>query len=803
MNRFRFAAIPSMARFLLLMVLTVLLLQSVSLVSAVQAQTSPDASSEERQEASNEAQTSDEENDDEANDEDEETSGDEENEADVELGSVVKAGPAGQYVLEFNRSPVVQDRLRFEGIYDEARLWFTRPRNWEPESVRVLLRYRHSAALYATRSNMSVLINGTTIGSAPLNRKQGELGEAVFEIPARLIRDYNELVVAALQNNSPTCTQDPYDPSLWSEVLPDSKVVFDFQPQPISLNLQQYPYPIVDELSLEPNRVTYVQPKSMTDEWLTAASRLHSSFGRTLEYRPLETRLVNTIAQTKADEALVIIGTPEDQPGLADLDLPLSLNSGSFSDDAGNVLSSDAGILMMTTALDDDVPVLVVTGNGMEGVMKAAQFLVQGQDEAIATGRVTIVEELTDIPSPALRDWPDYLPTSDTFYLKDLRTNSQQPIEDVTVWGSQSPALEVDFHALPDDQILSGSTMNLVYSYGPQINPLTSQVEVTLDGVAVGGERLRSEDGGDRETIKFDLPPNAIAPYSRMRINFRLDPRERRSCSRVTDQQLWGTIHTDTQFEVKREAAAWLPDLKLLQYGFPFAAPQDLSQTAIALPDQPTDNDLLLLLEVSERLGRLSKADSIKLSVYQGDNLDEDIKQANHLIAIGEYDQFPLPEVFEEKGFRLGSSASRRYAQTSVQTPVDKEGVMKQVRSPWNDEKVLLALSGQTSDGIDQVRDLLDRDTLFYQIEGDTVLISQTDPNPPAYDPDNYSIRSLKQVRQQKTSIEADTKPVLRNLRQHWLFISAAVIAAALIFYGIAQHLLKQLVKKAASGKDA
>ncbi|MEB3181197.1 MAG: hypothetical protein VKL59_19505, partial [Nostocaceae cyanobacterium] len=40
--------------------------------------------------------------------------------------------PAGtkQYVLEFNRSPVVGNRFRLNGIYDEARLGFTRPRNW-------------------------------------------------------------------------------------------------------------------------------------------------------------------------------------------------------------------------------------------------------------------------------------------------------------------------------------------------------------------------------------------------------------------------------------------------------------------------------------------------------------------------------------------------------------------------------------------------------------------------------------------------------------------------------------------------
>lgn len=708
---------------------------------------------------------------------------------------ILQPAAAGQYVLEFNRSPVVQDRLRFEGIYDEARLWFTRPQNWEPTSVRVLLRYRHSAALYATRSNMTVLVNGTSIGSVPLNRKQGELGEAVFEIPARLIRDHNELVVAALQNNSPTCTQDPYDPSLWSEVLPDSKLVFDFQPQPVALNFQQYPYPLVDVLSLEPNRVTYLKPNQLEETWLTAASRLQSSLGRVLEYRPLETQLVDRLDQVTADDGLIIIGTPTAQPTLTGIDLPLELQDKQFVDGNNQPLAPDVGVLMMTTALNDQVPVLIASGNGPEGVAKAAQFLVQNRTEAIATGQAILVNQLATTPTPPPRDWPDYLPIDDTFQLQELNTFTGQSFEDVTVWGSQAPALEFDFQALPDDRFLPGSTMNLTYSYGPQVNPLTSQVEVTVDGVAVGGERLRSEDGGHRESIRLDLPPDLVKPYSKMQINFRLDPRERRSCSRVTDQQLWGTIHADTQFNLMREVSAWLPDLKLLQYGFPFAAPQDLSQTAIALPDQPTDLDLRVMLEISERLGRLSEAESVQLSTYRVSELPEAVKAENHLVAIGVQAAFPFADVFDQSGFQLNSASARQYADTHIQTVGDEEGVVKQVPSPWNEDRVLLALSGQNATGLDRVRELLDQDSLFYQLEGDTVLVSANESTPEAYDPDDYSITVLRETKQQKVSLETRPDKILLTLQRHWLFLSAGAIAAALVFYGIAQHVLKRLAK--------
>ncbi|WP_346293771.1 cellulose biosynthesis cyclic di-GMP-binding regulatory protein BcsB [Sphaerothrix gracilis] len=706
---------------------------------------------------------------------------------------IVAAAPAGQYVLEFNRSPVVEERLRFEGIYDEARLWFTRPRNWQAQTIKVLLRYRHSAALYATRSNMTVLVNGTSIGSVPLNRKQGELGEAIFEIPARLIRDYNEVVVAALQNNSPTCTQDPFDPSLWSEVLPDSKLVFDFEPQPIPLDFEQYPYPLVDTLSLEPNKIAYLKPSTVAETWLTAASRLHSSLGRTVDYRPLETRLVDELGKLEADERLVVIGTLAEQPALADLALPLPLKADKFLDGEGQPLPDDIGVLVLTTALEQQVPVLVATGNGAAGVAKAAQFLVHSEAASIATGQAILVQQLAEAPSPEPRRWPKYLPTEPSFELQELTTFNQKTFEDVTVWGSQAPALEFDFRALPDDQFLPGSFMRLSYSYGPQVNPLTSQVEVTIDGVAVGGERLRSEDGGYKESIKLNLPTELIQPHSKMQVNFRLDPRERRSCSRVTDQQLWGTIHGDTQFQLAREVAAWLPDLKLLQYGFPFAAPQDLSQTAIVLPNQPSNRDLAVMLEVSERLGRLSQAKSVQLSAYRADQLDPTTQQTQHLIAIGTEDNFPLPEAFEQSGFQLGSALLRQWQQSQIQPLSDEEGLVKQMRSPWNSQRMLLALSGQTETGLDHVQQLFNRDALFYQLEGDTVLIRATGADVEIYDPAAYSLTVLRQASQQRTSLEKSPRQLWVRLQRHWLFLAAGTIATALVFYGIAQQLLKRL----------
>ncbi|MGJ3248311.1 MAG: cellulose biosynthesis cyclic di-GMP-binding regulatory protein BcsB [Elainellaceae cyanobacterium] len=706
-----------------------------------------------------------------------------------------EAGDGQQYILEFNRSPVVGNRLRLTGIYDEARLQFTRPRNWEPQTVKVLLRYRHSAALYATRSNLTVLVNGTSVGSVPLNQPQGELGEAVFDIPTHLIKNYNELIVAALQNNSPTCTQDALDPSLWTEVMPDSKLVFDYQPQPISLDFSRYPYPIYDELKLEPNQIAYLLPSAPDQSWLTSASRLQASLGRIAEYRVLDTRLVSTLEELNDDERLIIVGTPDSQPALAGLDLPIALENNRFLDGDGQAIANDTGILMLAAAQNNQVPVLVATGNSADGVAKAIQFLAQPGDRQIATGNAIFINEVTPVVSADPRAWPDYLPLDDSFQLHDLKNFNEQSYDDVTVRGSHSPALIVDFHALPDDQFLAGNFMTLRYSYGPQVNPLTSLVEIQLDGVSVGGRRLSSVDGGDRETLRVELPADQITPQSQIQVNFRLDPRERRSCSRPTDQQLWGTIHSDTSFDLNRENVVRLPDLNLLRTGFPFAAPQDLSSTAIVLPDQPSNADIGTLLAFAERLGRLSEADSLKLEVYPNSELPDEVRDNQHLVGVGTQDRFPFAEAFETDGFRLQDLFTRQWQQSTIQTLPDTEGLIKQIISPWNQERVLLALSSQTDEGLSQVQDLLSVDALFYQLEGDTVLISTNEEDPSPYETDAYNLEFLEQapVREEIASKDFPSQ-LKRFVRGNWIVLGGGIVAAALILYGVVQLYLKRVI---------
>jgi hypothetical protein len=240
-----------------------------------------------------------------------------------------------------------------------------------------------------------------------------------------------------------------------------------------------------------------------------------------------------------------------------------------------------------------------------------------------------------------------------------------------------------------------------------------------------------------------------------------------------------------------------LPNLELLRSGFPFAAPQDLSSTAIVVPDSPSNTDLLTLLAFSERLGRLSQADSVKLNVYTADGVPANIRKTHHLVGIGTRNKFPFPQALESGNFRLSDAFSRQWNQASIQTLPDTDGVIKEIISPDNSDRVLLALSAQTDKGLDRVRQIINKDPWFFQLREDTVLISSDRPNPSPYEPDAYKLEFLRRAPSTKRIENVSLlSKVSRFLQERWFLLPAGIIAIALLLYGIAQLYLKRLTDK-------
>jgi len=706
------------------------------------------------------------------------------------------SGPLSRYILEFNRSPIVGNRLQMRGVYSERRLGFTRPRGWDVKTAKALIRYQHSPDLLPERSNLIVRVNGTSVGSVPLTETNGEIGEFLVDIPANLVQDYTEITLVAQQNNDKTCS-DPADPMLWTEVMPDSKIVLDYEPQAIALDFASFPYPFFDPLALDANRVTYVMPKEIDQTWMTAAARFQASMGRQADYRPLTTNMVEDFDNLAWNDRLVVIGTPENQPLLKELALPINQANGKFFDSNNkDPLPDDVGVLMLATVPESGNPVLIISGNGPKAIERGIQTLQSQDGSALSNRSINFISNDKSLSSPEPRNWPGHLPTEDKFTLSALKQADGKPFKDVTVRASSAPPIEIDFHALGDDYFLRGNAMKLVYSYGPGLNSRNSTVEVALDDVTIAGQRLGGR-GGTNETFNVNLPENLIKPDSKLRISFQLNPKDGETCGIVNDNNLWATIHSDTSFNLNREVSVDLPNLELARVGFPFAAPQDLSSTSLVTATEPSRAALMTLLEASERLGRLSQSKAIQISAYPEDKLPTDELENDNLILVGSRDELPLASELNEKAQRdqslilTGNSLTGKDG-TVVQT-LDGKGIIQQVVSPWNKERVVLALTGQSDSDLSIVQQVLEYDTWFLQLEGDTVLVSRNDETASPFDPNAYEFKTLQVNSKKRLENVGPLSRASRFLQERWLLLPVAVLGLCLLMYGISQIYLKRV----------
>jgi hypothetical protein len=702
------------------------------------------------------------------------------------------AFPTYEYVLAFNRSPVVGNRLRMEGVYPESRLGFTRPRAWNLASAKVLLRYQHSPSLLSQKSFLTLRLNNTSIGSIALDRTEREIGEAVFEVPVSLIQDTNELSIVAEQHTSENCT-NPSDPALWTEILPDSKVVFEFQPQPVALDLSLYPYPFIDTLSLDPNRLSYLVPPTSSDTWLTSLARFQTAMGRVARFHQLDTQAVDDIEGLTWGDRLIVIGTPTEQPLLSDLDLPFAIANDQILDGNDQPLPGEVGVLMLTTIQDGSVPVLVISGNSAAGVAKATQNLVQPTARDIVAGQAAIIDRVEDVPSPDPRDWPGYLPTANSFQLSDLTVPGGQPFQEVTVHGAKAPPVQANFRALPDDRFSRGSTMTLHYSHSPQVNSRTSTVEVLLDNVAIGSKRLSNRNADAKKTFKINLPGNLIQPDSILSVRFNLNPRESEFCGLSTDEQLWGRVYGDTSFDLKRGNVVTLPNLELLKTGYPLTAPQDLSEAGIIMPETPSRADIDTLLALTQRLGQVSQASSVKLNVYRAGAVPGDVQEERHLVTIGRRDRLPLQNALQTEQFGLRAGFTRFWKGNQVHALPDSEGLVRSVLSPQNSERILLALTAQTDQGLDEVQSLFNEDALFAQLRGDTILISSNEDNPSPYDSRGYSLTVLQEATQRRIERIDPLSRISLFFQDYWFMLPTGIVIVALLLYTISQLYLNRI----------
>ncbi len=642
---------------------------------------------------------------------------------DVNQLAASPARPTGN-VLTINMSHFKDpDGYRLRTVRTERTYDFTRPKGWKvlPSSF-IHLTFQHGPNLLPERSSLNVLVNNRILKTIPLSKSNVMATSMNIAIPPKLLKDHNRLTFQVDQHYTYQC-EDPFSEELWTEVLPDTNVTLKYDLEKQNPDLARFPLPHLDPLNVYyTTEVGYIVNPAMSDASLEAFGVVAAHLGQLSGWRKLKPFLADE-SMVNSNYNLILVGTPGENPAIASVsrafDTPLS--GGSFVDKTtGEVIPADQGVIQLVANPNNPTrAILVVSGNGPQGVKKAAHVLAHNTVNNILVGKSAIIKDYDKGSDYPYRAWDGFIHASgDRFADIGLQT--------MTSRGVTALPLYYQLKRMPDIYLpgRKKARLHTVYSYSSQLDGKLSNLEVRLNGKAIKSIPLNDVKGKTQAEFTVDIPTEEIFTFNDLEYQFHLFPDKFDLCRFVTDVHIWGTVHNTSSIDFPGEVKVPLPDVGLVNDGgYPFTGYQNMQHTTVVLPENPSHVDLEVMLQFLTRLGRESYSHKgIDLAAYRANTLPGDNKKNDHLVIVGMVGQNALAKelnakttlLAEGKWNTLQDDQQKKLAALQYN---ESQGIVEELLSPWNDKRVVLLLTGETDTALVHTAQLFEKDPWFGAIQ--------------------------------------------------------------------------------------
>jgi len=274
---------------------------------------------------------------------------------------------------------------------------------WQTQSEAVFdLHFAHSDVIHPRRSSLSVLLNGTPVGSIALDPENATDAHTTFRLPARLFQvGSNQLTITA-NLRMPDGYEDPLhclDSYLeaWMVVYADSLIRLPDSPAGLFISLADFPAAFIGSADL--SDLALVVPASPSLTIAQAVASLAEGLGRSVEAETLMPAVVDPQTTIPTGTYRILLGLPTQNAAIAGLNdrLPQPFQSGTDQpvpvDRLAQVVPPAGAIGFVQAVLDEaGMPVLVITGTTEQGVAWAAAVLADPDQRAKLKGDLAIVD---------------------------------------------------------------------------------------------------------------------------------------------------------------------------------------------------------------------------------------------------------------------------------------------------------------------------------------------------------------------------------------------------------------------------
>ncbi len=513
----------------------------------------------------------------------------------------------------------IYDVILLPTVSSQYEAKFTRPQTWQvsPKSA-LYLEFQHSIELQPHRSWLQIIVNDKVIKHIPLTKENAEGTKMTIPLPVGLLKDFNTLNFRVQQHYTDKC-EDPLDKSLWTQILPATRIVFDYEPVVPKVDLGLFPYPIVDTLTYSPAKVHYVTGKSASEKELQALAYVNVHLAQQAQDHELKSRVTFDAGTGPDNEHLIYVGKGSSLPNLNQF-------TSSFGDYAmqgdqwinrktGQTLGNDQGLVLFFQAPGSkEHTVLIVTGNSDEAVMKAAEYLTLMPKDSTLMGAGKEVPPGWNSPGSRTAKVPRFV-EGQTRSFRELGFNIEE------VHKINAPPITYKVPVVSKFRNSGGKLwLDLNYSYSPNLNPEFSSLELRINDISIANLPLTNPGGEQMVRASVPVSSELIKPRNDLVAQFHLMPDKYGWCVDNYVDNAWGKIMDDSQFRVEGSPGSYLPDAGLLNNTmYPYSKEDSLEKVQIVLPANPSAELLDAMLGFTTRLGRSTQADTdLKLALSKG-----------------------------------------------------------------------------------------------------------------------------------------------------------------------------------------
>jgi hypothetical protein len=363
--------------------------------------------------------------------------------------------------------------------------------------------------------------------------------------------------------------------------------------------------------------------------------------------------------------------------------------------------------------------IVLVSGSTDEGVVKAAQAFSTGVIRPHSAMNLAIIDKVQTVEE-----------TLATVSTAETRTFEAMGYEDYLFQYRGFNAIAYNFQVPLGWTVKEDAYLELAYGYSSLVDYNQSGIIVTLNENPIGSLRLTPDNSQNAvNRAKIDIPQNTVIPgVNILEVQAYLYPND--ICTPPDSRGMWINIWNESVLNTPliEEQADLNAAVDLMAYPAPFILNHELNNTAFVLPK----GDLEAwrgAMQMASYLGYQANPSIITLSAFYADEFSEEARANYNAILIGKPSQMAIVDELDELlpvPFEAGSDTARE-GNLRVIFNISEDapsGYVELLASPWNQENVILAVLGNSTQGEIWATTAINDPTLRSELSGNFVIVN-------------------------------------------------------------------------------